>query len=592
MSQRHRLHKLAEALIDTGVSGGDMQSKLAELVQQHDLSGPEISRIVEKANRDVQLALYKTAEDKRFAFKLAQAGPAIKMAQDLAQQSFRGSVGEQDKIAAAIDEAGGDPFAAPTEALDYAIAPEERRFSLYDVPVDAKLAFDNEMHSIREHLLQLDSKRAELEALVKEARAADVEAYGKASQALDMTVQSALDLIGSGIKLPSLAGALYAAVSGSRSGKDACKHTDQLLTLIVQGLKNRGIPNHRLGFHWDADIDAIEDLSVEDIVALAKRSANIHCAYEGDITIQTQKRAQRYLESVPEASGPTGQHPFLDASDYLQSRPSVQHFGVPETYLDSKNVDNLHAGAPKVVDGDSEFVIGIQDLMGAHDRKQRVHAAQEYLGLKIKQIEGAMRKLEGAKKTAEARFAEYEKQAAAPLALPAIKGVAAMAKRGLGAIAKDTAARTVTDTVTNRKKEPTKTNSVAKQTAAQMGGAVVGSGAATVVNKIRGKDKDGGPKRPGLAEQTAGAAAANKATDVIQKALTKNSSANIATLVKGLGHNAGREIFNNPVNALQVALATTPLVQAGYQHLKGDPELDRMKRERQMLEAQLGARGA
>lgn len=440
MTQRIRLNKFAAQLTEVGLAGGDMQSKLASLVMNEDLSPHEISRVVEKANRDVQLGLYKVAEDKRFSFKLLDAKTASAQARKQAEASMTTEADGFDKLAFAIDAAGGDPFAAPADAFQEAISPERSYFSLYDHPLDEKVAYAQSEHRTRELLLALDRQREELVATVKEAGAARVQAYDNATVAHKQTVQAALDMIGAGVTLPSLAMALYAAVSGSGSGPDAAKSVDNLLTLIVQGLKERGIPNHRLGFRWDADIDEIEKLSTEDIVAMAKRSAGLQCG--GDLSLQTQKRAQRYIEQVPDYASmrPTGQHPFEDAADHLQNRPSVKDFGVPQAYLDDKNVSNTPNGRPKVVNGDSEFVIGIRDLMGAQDRLMRLHAANEYLGLKVKQIEGAMRGLKTAQlKAAEdldsrleaLKVAEQVKESALPLvagkALATLGGAAANA---------------------------------------------------------------------------------------------------------------------------------------------------------------------
>ena len=408
MSYRLRLEKFADQVKDAGLRGESMQAKLASIVGDNDLTAHEIRRIAEMANRNVQLGLYKTAQDKRFKFALCDAEPLVQEARKAASTSFS-QIGEDDaKLAAAIEEAGGDPFAAPIQS-------HAERLSLFHQPLDEKLAHSLEEAETRTLLLQLDQNRTEMAELIKEAGAARVELYDNAAQAHKKAVQAAVDLVASGVTFPSMYEAIYASVSGGTAGVDPVKHADEMGMLILQGLKERGVPNHKLGFRYPADLGAIDKLSAGALLAMAKQCLGY--PVEGpELCLESQKQAQRYLESIPKSLRKSDdQHPFQDADDWLDSRPSIAQHKIPQSYLD--DVDNLKGKKPIVVDGDAEFVIGIRDLMGARDRLMKIHAAQEYLGLKVKQIEHSMRQLKTAQElssqeaAARIEAAEEAKQA-------------------------------------------------------------------------------------------------------------------------------------------------------------------------------------
>lgn len=461
MSLKKRLQKLAAKVQAAGVNGESMQDKLASIIQAEDLSPHEVRRIAEMANRGVQLELSKVAEDKRFKFELCDAGKAVKFARKVAEASTRNSE-PYAKLASAIEEAGGDPF-APIGRADGGV----ESLSLINRTPDAKIAFADNERRTREMLFELDRTRLELEAMQKEAQAAKVESYGKASDANDRAVQSAVDLlIGGGIKLPDLYMAIRAACGGSRADKNAGKVMDNLTLLIINGVKSRGVKNHQLGFRFKGDIDALDALSDRDLLALAKRTAgDIGTGPEStDISILTEKRAHRYVETVNHIRKATDTkgHPFEDAAALLHIRQSVSDHPQPDGYLDDAVVGNTPGGKVRVVDGDHEFIIGIQDLVGEQARLTRLHNADEYIGLKLKQIENSMRTLQDAQKMAATEY--EEKMAAAGLVMNAAKGLGkslgAMPtadKVSLGIQAAPLAAAgvgKVVDTVTPKKRNP------------------------------------------------------------------------------------------------------------------------------------------
>src|ERR1039458_3420732 len=87
----------------------------------------------------------------------------------------------------------------------------------------------------------------------------------KATKDLTAAVQGALDLIMTGVSLPSLYQAVMISVSGHRAGAEAKKAAADLMALIVHGLKKRGVPNHKMGFNHKGDVVGLDKLSEEQI---------------------------------------------------------------------------------------------------------------------------------------------------------------------------------------------------------------------------------------------------------------------------------------------------------------------------------------
>jgi hypothetical protein len=428
-----RLEGFADEVKQAGMSGASMQDKVAEIVGREDLSENEVRRIVEMSNRDVQLGLYKQAEDKRFVFDLAHPGDAVKHARANAEAS---TIQQSSKVAA-IEEAGGDPFAPlDTDA--------PAKFSLYEARVGSDLIHEKEAAETREMTLKLAHIHDELKAVLHAGKQADMRSIKIAQESHDDAVQAAVDLLSSGIKLPDLYIALRAAVSGGEyNTPETVKATDDLASLILSGLKQRGIPNHRLGFAFKGDLDELDGMSQDAILALAKRAAGLpeKGLLAGDICMQTCKEAQRFMLSRPKPQKPAeNSHPFEDAAEWLNIRPSQKDHPVPAATLDAAVVSHDPNGKVRAVNGDSEFVIAVKNLVGEQKRLGRSHAAQEYLGLKIKQIEDAIGKLQGAQKVADAEFeqtmaeAEEAKEAFLPALLAAGRAALPMLARGAAAV--------------------------------------------------------------------------------------------------------------------------------------------------------------
>jgi len=436
MSNRHRLQQFADEVKAAGLRGESMQSKLAAIVQREDLTPHQIRRIAEMANRDVHVALTKDAHakkaDARIKFELADPEKLVGGARKTAELS--GS-GERSKVAEAIEDAGGDPFAAPVRHANV-------KLSLFDAPLDPKLAFAQREAESRKILLGLDRSRHEIDALRKEATSATIETTGAASSAHDQAVQSAIELVQSGVTLPSLYLAVMAAVEGDEAG------ARNLMSLVVTGLKARGVPNHKMGFRYPGELGAIDALSTEDLLALCDRSLGYT---RGEMT----KRAARYMESVPEhgTTTLTGKHPYEDAAAWLVNRPSVRDHKLPQSYLDEKNTGNLPNGKPRVINADSEFVIGVRNLVGARDRLRKLRNADEFMGRKLEEISRAMGGVKEAQLlTAEAYTRqmveiEEQKQAIGPV-------LAAAAAVGRGLMTAANVAGTVGGVASAAKKQP------------------------------------------------------------------------------------------------------------------------------------------
>lgn len=387
MTPKQRLKQLADQVKAAGLAGKSMQDKLAEVVEKNDLTGHDIQRIAEMANRDVQLELYKTAADKRFKFKLADAGPLKQAARKQAEAITPAS--GMHKVAAAIDQAGGDPFAVPYRA--------PKNFSLYDHPMDEKIAASIESAESRKTLQELDKVRLEYEALRKQGEAELVKVADKVNSTNEKLVQHALDMLMSGVTFSSLYQAMQAAAGGGKCTEEDREKVDELAIKILEGLKKRRVPNHRLGFSHRGNVSALDKLTPQEILALAKHSL-------GQITPQDLQMCQTkkadYNEGYVSGSGNSLAWNMLnEANQYMKNRPAQVEHPCPQVYLD--NTDNLEDGQPRVINTDNQFVIAVKDLMGDQSRMVRMHSANEYIGLKLQQIEQAMRDLGAANKTAE-----------------------------------------------------------------------------------------------------------------------------------------------------------------------------------------------
>jgi len=416
MSHKARLQPFIDEVKAAGLKGESMQEKLASIVSSHDFTPHEIRRIAEDANRGVHIALTKQAhaqkKDARLRFELADPEKLVGQARKSAEASM---YRDGSSKLAAIQEAGGDPFAPIPDSGNV-------KLSLYEHPMDPALAYSLDEAKTRAMLLELDKTRAEVEIVHNEAKSAGVSALSEANDAHDRIIQSAIDMVTSGVTLPSLYRAVMATVSGCRLDNE--KNPEELRTLlrlIVEGLKSRGVPNHRLGFRYAADRNEIDQLSTDDIISMCENAV----AYDRGACPPPAltKQAQYYLQKQPNYGGQqlTGKHPFEDAAHWLENRPAQADFKLPQTYLDERNTGNTPGGTPRVVNGDSSFTIAVKDLVGARDRLLKTHNAQEYLGLKLKEIAEATGQLKRAQHIAAK---QYEQKVAV---LPALAGLAARA---------------------------------------------------------------------------------------------------------------------------------------------------------------------
>ncbi len=382
MSAKVRLTQLAEEVKRAGLAGQSMQAKMADLISKNDLTPHEIDRVSEIANRDVQLALYKQASDKRFKFELIDPTPLKLAAKKQAAAAVGNSASVAQKVAAVVAVQGTDPFAVPYR---------EQKLSIFEQPMNPKMIVEMDITDMRKTAQELDKTREELLMLANQGKSEEMKIAGQADKTFTDSVQAAIDLIISGVTLPSLYTAVAAGVGGTHGVTEADRTAaDDLMLLVIKGIKERGIPNHRLGFRSRGNINLLDKLSAEELLTLCKRSTGrIH---EHDIPTSLSKVAE-FLEKMAEK--PEHTEPALNSMTGEVVQP----------YLDEKYVDNLPGGKPLIINGENEFVIGIKDLIGDQGRMHRCHAANEYIGLKLKQIEQNLRGLRTAQKTAEDKLA-------------------------------------------------------------------------------------------------------------------------------------------------------------------------------------------
>jgi hypothetical protein len=376
MSTKAKLKQFSDEIKKEALAGKSMQKKLGEIVSRNDLTSHEIRRIAEMANRDAQLELYKTSSDKRFKFELADPSPFIKEQKTASTNLFKPVEHDINKLASE-DPVYSVPYRAP------------KAFSLYDHTMNEKLAEEIDETETRKIILQLDKSRLEHEAILKQGEAQIIKLNEKAVKDYSKLVQSAMDLVMAGISLPSLYQAVIGANSGSRATDAEKDGADKIMALIIEGLKDRGVPNHKMGFRHQGRVADLDALGEKELLYLCKRSTGQ--LKERDITLPTAKLATVIKNA---------EYRLRDDSEsekYLSSRPAVVEHPCPQVYLDEKYTDNLPGGVPKVINGQHEFVIRVNDLMGDQSRTTRLHSANEYIGLKLKEIQEAIRSLRDAK---------------------------------------------------------------------------------------------------------------------------------------------------------------------------------------------------
>jgi hypothetical protein len=395
MSIRHRIAQLADQVKSAGLKGQSMTAELAKVASEHDLTTSEIERIAESANREVQLGLYKSSQDKRFKFDLARPSEVQGAARKTASTLVLDAAGEAEKFAELTDEMGGDPYAAPSRDS------ELDRMSLVQILSDeqiSKLAEENQEREDREMIMELGKQHSEFEAVRLEGTVWEVKCAQEASRSHAEMAQAACDMIHGGVTLPSLYEAIVAATSGSTCTEEELKAADTITLMVIDELKKRGVENYKMGFRDHGDPDALKALTPEKLLKRCKQV----CGYTSDprnagtIDMNDVKTAEVYTESTPHATSPKfndkkQENLLEDAVSLLNSRPSNADHKVPQHYLD--DADNYMDGKPRVINATNEFVIAVKNLVGEQGRIHQVHAAQEYVGLKLKEIEEALRKL-------------------------------------------------------------------------------------------------------------------------------------------------------------------------------------------------------
>lgn len=392
MSQRQRLQPLIDEVVRVGLSGGSMQSKLAEIVDREDLNPEQIKRIAEASNRQVSVSLIKDAHarhaDPRIKFELCDPDALISRTKEAALRSAFRPASDLEKVAA-VTTSSGDPFRAPDLA---------RRDSR---SVDTRLSEGEELAKAAQRLQadqrQLEHVRADTELVLKQAGMDTMAAVTEANHAADQAINAAVALVQTGVTLPSLYTAVCAAVNGPMAGMDDREAARKIMKLVIEGLRERQVPVMRMGFARTVGYNEMEKLTSDDLVDLCELSLRqMDTAKEPKLA----KLAAYFQHDHTGSKDLSGKHPYQDAEDWLARRPSAQH-----RPLDPEWASNTPGGEVRVINGDNEFIIAVKDLISARERKLKLHDAQEYIGLRLKQIDEGIRALREKRAEVEAKQA-------------------------------------------------------------------------------------------------------------------------------------------------------------------------------------------
>jgi hypothetical protein len=412
MSTRIRLQPFVDAVKAAGLSGASMQKKLAEIVEREDLTPHMVRRIAEEANRAVSVELTKqahaTGKDARIRFELADADALLKSEPKAKTAApVQAYTGFESKLAA-YAEAGGDPFAAPESKKES----DSLRW-LGNQPLDVKLAADRLEAEYRGYDHELVNLYEKTDATRKEAAADELVCTMTAAQRHKDAVQSAIEMCTAGITVPDMYRAVLATTCHTNGDDEGGR---DLMRLVISGLKDRGFPNNKMGFRHQGDRNAIEALSVDDLMSLCDRAVGFDRGYANpDIAdAQLTKVARAYLENTAPLAAFDG-NLADEAEARMSGRPSLG----AGTFLDDAFTDNEPNGKARVINGENEFIIAVKDLVGAQDRIGKLRSAQTYLAVKLEEIADARGKLREA--------LEEQKQAMGPLAAIPALGRAAMA---------------------------------------------------------------------------------------------------------------------------------------------------------------------
>ena len=318
-------------------------------------------------------------------------------------------VGSFEKVSSLIDETGGDPFAAPYR-------PDENLSLFKHEPNEVlfgKVAADRQEYEDRTQLFEMDKARLELQSMINEGEQWKAKIAGIAVGNEKTIVQGAMDMVHNGVTLPSIYEALAAAVSGSTVPEEEMEAADTITRMIIEGLKARGVENYKMGFRDHGDPEAMAKMTTDELVERCKQlSAYGPARQENTFAMRDTKTAEVYQEAEvgkgPQATTRDASvNPGITALDMLHQRPSVMDHKVPQMYID--DAQNTPNNMPRVIDASNEFVVAVKNLVGEQGRLRQVHGAQEYLGLKLKQLEEAIRKLTSIRQLEEERQAKGPK---------------------------------------------------------------------------------------------------------------------------------------------------------------------------------------
>jgi hypothetical protein len=309
-------------------------------------------------------------------------------------------------------------------------------------PVDEFAELEKAAAQLDQDIRALTRARGDCELVAKEAAVDEFGADADARQAQGKIIASAINLVMSGVTLPSLYTAVCAAVNGPMAG-DEDRHVARLIMkLVIEGLRERKFPVHKMGFKNTVGANAMEELTNEDLMRMCETVLHQMDTYKEPklAAFGTHQdplhpsKVAAYFQHDHKGRAPSGKQPFEDAATWLTERPSAQDPNLP---MDPDWASNTPGGKIRVLDGNSEFIVGVKDLISARERKLKLHDSQEYIGLRMKQIDEGIRALVEKRASVEQRKAAIAGIGTAAKAL--IKAIPAAVKASPGQAISDAA---------------------------------------------------------------------------------------------------------------------------------------------------------
>jgi hypothetical protein len=198
--------------------------------------------------------------------------------------------------------------------------------------------------------------------------------------------------------MPDMYAAMVATCTEEKCEPEVAQaKADQLFGLVISGLRARGLTVSKMGFRDYYDPGALEALDNDALLEWAREQAGYEPKHMGTISICDAKTASSlYSETRPKETGEfASAHRPEDKgspSDILDTRGSVVDNRIHSSRLE--NAKN-EANPVRVVNGNNVLIVAVNGLVGDQRRMTRLHAANEYLGLKLKEIAEAMNQLAG-----------------------------------------------------------------------------------------------------------------------------------------------------------------------------------------------------